>query len=91
MAVGRKTLSVLSSCPLVHMRTDHMATIQAVHGSGARLEDYRAGYLRIWRWVTENPGDNCRGFSLISDGNGYRLYGISFKHSGKTRNLSILL
>ena len=30
-------------------RINHMATIQAVHGRDILLDDYRAGYLRIWR------------------------------------------
>ncbi len=44
---------------------DFLATIQAVQGSSARIDDYLAGYLRSWLYVTENPDGNCRGLSLI--------------------------
>jgi hypothetical protein len=46
---------------------EYLATIQAVDGSSTRLDDYRAGYLRTWRLVTENHYSSSRGFSLILD------------------------
>ena len=60
-------------------RKEYLSTIQAVHGSSTRLDDYSAGYSRTWRCVAENRDDNCQGFSLIPDGNDYRLYGIPFE------------
>ncbi len=46
---------------------DHMATIQVVQRGSTGVDKGLAGYLRTRLWVTENPNDNCRGFSLILD------------------------
>jgi hypothetical protein len=44
---------------------EYMATIQVIQRNSTGAKDSLAGYLRVWRWVAENPNDNCRSFSLI--------------------------